>query len=402
MNKKWVKIGSAGLVVVIVVVAIIVMSGMSSGSAAASSIDFTELYKGELVNSISTKGHVESAEKSNVYSSVNYMVTGLYVEVGDRVTQGQALCMLDTRGLELDIAKAAADLGDAQRNSSSQAANAQSNLVSAELDLNAKKNIYETSIILYEEGAISQNDYRQSEDAYINAQNKYNDAMINLQSAKKSANLDSQSINIQKLQKQMYDAQIIAPQSGVVTAVYAKEGTPSNGLLFVIEDIENLKVVTTIKEYDIGNVHEGMTVTIKSDSTGNAEYKGILSKVNPAAAKNTSGETNSISGIEFEAEIKIVSGQTDLKIGMETRLAIELERKDNVYKAPFDAVITAANGESAIFIAEGNTARQVVVTTGMETDFYIEIRGNDLKDGMKVLSDASAIKDGAKINLDRR
>ena len=388
MKKKWVKIGSAVLVVVIVAVAIIVMSGVGSGSAAAASaINVTELYKGTLVNSISTKGQVESAEKSNVFSTSNLMVTEVFVEVGDHVTQGQALCKLDTQNLELDIAKASADIDDTNRNASSQVANAQSSLISAELDLNTKKSIYETSIILYEEGAISQNDYQQSENAYINAQNKYADAQLNLQNTQKSAVMNSQSINIQKLQKQLSDARITAPQSGVVTAVYAKEGTPSNGLLFVIEDIENLKVVTTIKEYDIGNVHEGMPVTIKSDSTGNEEYKGILSKVNPTAAKNTSGETNSISGIEFEAEIKIVSAQTDLKIGMETRLDIELERKDNVYSVPFDAVKTTAAGESTIFIAEGNTARQIVVTTGMETDFYIEISGNDLKDGMKAIGE---------------
>ena len=52
--------------------------------------------------------------------------------------------------------------------------------------------------------------------------------------------------------------------------VVAKVGSTGSGLLFVIEDVDNLVVDTAIKGYDVGTVQTGMKVLIRSDATGNA------------------------------------------------------------------------------------------------------------------------------------
>lgn len=507
-KKKWI----IGVVVVLIAAAgFFMVTNINAGSHNAT-VGYLNLEQGELVNSIGTKGSVESVSKENVYSTLNLTVKTVYAEVGDKIEAGQILCELDTDDLELDIARQKADLTASQKNSlnqlnnnrriyneatqkinngtnsqivnsetalktaeinlqnaqreydnalrdfdnntNSQVVNAESSVNSAKLDLDTKESTFENNKILYEIGGISKSEYDTSEDAFINAQNKYNDALVTLENARTSqsrtleqlenslktaqvnyenataslnsalvnanqdlesykssvessqisADNDSQIIAIQKLEKQLEDSVIKAPVSGTVTAVYAKEGTSGQGLLFVIEDTDSLKITTKIKEYDVGNVSSGMQVSIKSDSTGDAVYEGVVTKIDPTAIKTNAGETDTSSDIEFKATVNVLSSETDLKIGANARLTIILEKKENVYFVPYDAVSTNHSGESVIFTAEVNDqnqyiARQIPVSTGMETDFYVEILGPELANGMLVINDAAAVPDGAQITL---
>ncbi|MDR1061352.1 MAG: HlyD family efflux transporter periplasmic adaptor subunit [Clostridiales bacterium] len=504
---KRLKIGACVLIAAVVGIAVFAYSARGALPA----MSYTEISKGEIIDSLSAKGSVESVEKRVVYSTLGYTIMRVDVSAGDRVAAGQTLAALDTENLELDIAGRKADLSVSQENSLKQLENstrvyneatenldnstnsqilsaesslktakmnlsnaqksydealydyeqnadtrvtgAESALVSAELDLEIKKDALETASALFEAGGATQDELRRAEDAHTMAQNKYSDAVVSLESAQTAqkraleqaerslqsarlsydnalaaldtvqinalqeierlkssvesaeitTNLDSQLIAIQKLEKQLKDSTITAPIGGTVTAVYAKEGAAGSGLLFVIEDTENLKITTKIREYDVGRVQPGMPATIKSDSTGDAVYKGVIAKIDPAAAKNAYGDTNPASDIEFGTEV-LVSERSDLRIGMETRLTIEIERRDGVYKVPYDAILLDEDGGGTVFVAEESgdgrhVARQVYVETGMESDFNVEIRGDGLGDGMKILNDASVVTDGMALTL---
>ena len=419
-------------------IAIIFICFALSNAAAnvqAVNVNYTELYPAELINSISIKGVVESSGKNNVYSNLGFTVKKVNVEVGDVVAEGQILCVLNTDELENSIAQQKVQLSTSRQSIRSQIQITAVSLESAQikyddarkvsgnatvLDLESKKTAYENNMALLEKGYISENELSQSRIAYTNALGNYNASLDQTREALRTAqanyenaiaaNTDAQALAIANMERQLRDSVIRAPASGTVTAAYAKSGTQGSGLLFVIEDTENLVIKTTIKEYDISNVRVGMNVIIKSDSTGNAVYDGVIVKIAPAAVKDPNGESvfNS-SDIEFEAQVKIVSKQTDLKIGMNTRLSVILEKKDHVYSVPYDAIVTDANGENFVFIAMESShsagaaqnkqvAKQINVSTGIETDFLIEISSPDLVDGIKVVSDASAVQDGMAIN----
>jgi multidrug efflux pump subunit AcrA (membrane-fusion protein) len=147
-----------------------------------------------------------------------------------------------------------------------------------------------------------------------------------------------------------------------------------------------------------------MLVDIKSDATGNDVYRGEITSIAPTSNKNTGGISSAASDVEFTAEVKITSVETNLKIGMNARLSIILDKKENVYSVPVDAVSTNQNGENVIYAVESAgkerySARQIRVTTGMETDFYLEISGDDLSDGLQIILDSSEITSGQEITL---
>lgn len=236
------------------------------------------------------------------------------------------------------------------------------------------------------------------------------DSLVGSQIAAQST--QSQEIAIQKMQNTLEDATITAPVSGVVTAVYAKVGEPGNGLLFVVEDTQSLKINTKIKEYDVANIREGMPVVIKSDATGDQEISGTVTYIAPAAVKTEAGNTQiggNDSNVEFEAEVQVNDPNCGLRIGMNTRLTVLLEEKQDVFGVPYDAVVEKADGSTVVYAAveqqnSGKNSSYVVteipVTTGLETDFYIEISGGEVTPGMAVISNPQSVTPGMEVTPD--
>lgn len=241
---------------------------------------------------------------------------------------------------------------------------AESFLRNSEIDLATVELNHTNLLILYRAGAISSESLRQSENELTNARNQYNDAVVthnsavelqnraieqatinlqaadtayenahillnavrvaatqdierlrnNVTNAQISTNLEHMEISLQLLEKELEDATIIAPISGTVTVRNAQEGAIGNGLLFTIENTENLRVITRFREYDLGIVYEGMNVKVTGIGEDNQQYTGIITRINPAAIN----DQNNIS--EFESEITITSENTTLLIGMNVRI----------------------------------------------------------------------------------
>jgi len=233
-----------------------------------------------LNNAITVRGTVESVQRRYVYSTLGYMVQRIYVEAGDRVTEGQILGALDTEDIHIQLL------------------NAEASLRMAEVNVAAAEHNYEMLRALYNANAIPRNDMRQAEFALQSADASRQQAQ---------ALVDATHIALER-------SMIISPISGTVTAVIAREGSVGIGRLFVVED-DNLRIITNFREYDLARAKTGMEVVIASDATGSAGYSGIISRINPAA---TSGAPVA----EFEAEILVTSENTALRIGMGTRITI--------------------------------------------------------------------------------
>lgn len=259
-------------------------------------------------------------------------------------------------------------------------------------------------------------------DAVEKAQTAYDNAEKNLTIAKRNAQQQlktyedsltktqltasdpSRAIELQKLKKQLSEADITAPISGTVTAVNVEVGDKASGVLFVIENADALKINTSIKEYDLMSVQNGMKAIISADAIPNVKYNGKVSFIAPAAKKAADGTTKSGSStVEFESEIDVTDTKTDLRIGMNAKVNIIVEEKQGALAVPYDAVITDVDGTSYIYIAEQNgdkyTAKKVVVTIGMETDFLLEVISDELKEGDIVITSPQMVSEGAIVLL---
>lgn len=446
-SKKLVLLSIIFVVVVSVVVWKIVMP------KPALSVKCTALSKGEIVNNVSVLGEIKSQNATNVYSTLNNIVKEVKVKAGDNVKAGDVLAILDSAGLEKDIEQqvAAADADDANNkadinstkkaydhalqlhdeSANSEIKNAQEAIRLAKINLDDKKKIYEKNKTLFEAGAITESDLDKIEIDFETANSDYEKAKVSLEDIKTKADqaLDtakgnyetsqakasdkSKRIGIEKLKQQLEDCTIKATTDGTITVVNATVGNSSNGVLFQIENLENVEITVPIKEVDIANIKVGEKAEIKTDATGDEIFQGEVISVNPAAKKDdiskgqagTQSQQGTSSDATFEAKVKADNTNENMKVGMSARVNIVTNEKDDIYTISSESIVENGDGKS-IYVAEKSEAKgneyivkELPITTGLESDFNVEVSGEGISDGIFVIDDPSTCKVGEKIQI---
>ena len=399
------------------------------------------LKKTSLQDSVSVSGTVKSKNSKNVYTTLNYPVKEIKVEVGDTVKAGDVLAVLDTSTVSKDVEqaqytaksteesnrlileKAKSDydnqLYQYNNNLNSELLNAKAAVTSSEQDLKTEKSTYEYDKYLNSIGELSkmaldqeaaklqtlQNTYDKAVSTLSTTQNKVQQDLKNAknsyQSAQAKYNDKSQQVSLEKQQQNLKDATIVAPIDGTVTVSNAVVGSTANGTLFTIEDLSVLVVDAEVKEYDVADITEGKKVEVKTDATGDTTIAGVVSKVAPAATASTQGTSN----VTFATEVKITENNPKVKVGMKARLNIILNEKSDIYAVPYDAVLHKPDGSAYVLAAEKSKngklfqAKEVPVKTGLENDISIEISGDGLSDGMQVVSSPDNMTSGSILNL---
>lgn len=245
--------------------------------------------------------------------------------------------------------------------------------------------------------------YQQAQAAYEQAQTAYDQAVKNQETAQEtcddaleSYNKSGESNELADLQEQLEQCTLTAETSGKVTAVNATVGSMIEGAAATIQNTESLKVAITIPEYDIESVKVGMTARITSDVT-DKEVNGTLSQISPTA---TGGGSSSSS---FAAEVTVDDADSGLLIGTNAKVEIILSTTEDVFTVPLDAIGENEAGESVIYVQTGEengepVFEEMAVTVGEENDYYAQISGAELEEGLVVR--ASADTDEATEELD--
>lgn len=224
------------------------------------------------------------------------------------------------------------------------------------------------------------------------AQNQLQSYQDSLNSAYANASTSTGEVSLRQLRADLEGTEITAPAAGTVTAVYAEVGSSGAGLLFVIEDVDNLVVATSVKDYDVASVSTGMAVAIQSDSTGDQVYDGEVTSIAPTAAKNAAGETDTSGDISFATDVAVTSQDTGLRIGMSVELDFVLDEALNALAVPYDAVYENDQGQTCLLVLEEGEDGELLltelpVTTGLETDLDIAVEGEGLTEGVQVVTD---------------
>ena len=230
---------------------------------------------------------------------------------------------------------------------------------------------------------------------YTTLGTQYSSAYQALTNASDTLDSSKTSDTLEDLQDQLEECTLKAQSAGTVTALNATVGSAvTDSTVATIQDVSALKISFTVEEYDIPNVSVGLPATITSDATGDTVINGTVSQVSKTAAASTASQGSSSSG-GFACEVTVTDADTGLLIGMNAKVNIILSSEDNVFVVPIDAVGTDDSGSSVVYVKTSGsgpdaTFEAVQVTTGEENDYYIEISGDNLTEGMEVRSSASS------------
>lgn len=319
-------------------------------------------------------GRIQPREKVDLKSKIAGQVSAVLVKEGMQVTKGQVLIVLDPTDYQRELAKADADVAQANaaldfaRLSHGRATRgvAQDIVSRADLDL---------------------------------AAHELRAKAVSLQSAEVTRTVARDRLGYTKIVSPM-DGTVIArgiePGEAVVPGV---QSTFDGKALLTIADLSSLLVKVSLNQIDIAKVSVGRPVTLTLDALPGHTYRALVTKVAPASVK-LPGKDQEI----FPVEASMDSPDGLVKPGMTSDVRIHLDAKQGVLVVPLEAVVREAGKTFVLRVlpaekgekAETRTEK-VEIAQGLRNDREVEIT-NGVSEGMRVLlRPASASENETKL-----
>jgi len=299
-------------------------------------------------------GTLEGTKEATVSNEIGGRVTGVIHTIGDRVQNGTPVLKLDDELKAIAVQQAAA-----------QRLAAEAALEKAQIDLKRTEQLYKDNAVTKSQLELAQ------------LQVKSMDASLKgAQSAESLA------------KRQLADATIKAPFSGVISSRYVNLGEMLNQgtRVFTLVDDSKLKLRMNISEVDITSLKVGDKVSIHVDAVSNANLKGTVTAISSKADQARS----------YAVEVEIANGDHALKSGMFARAEVERESVRNVPSVP-NAAIVNNGSKTQVYVVNNNTVSLRAVKIGATTQERVEIL-DGLNEGDEVVTfGQSRLYDGAKI-----
>jgi membrane fusion protein (multidrug efflux system) len=165
-----------------------------------------------------------------------------------------------------------------------------------------------------------------------------------------------------------------------------KESTTS---LFVLMDLDAMKVIVNALEKDIPLIKEGKQAQVIVDAYPGKEFVGSVTRY--AEAVDLSTRTMAV-------EIDVPNRNRVLKPGMFARVTLVVNEHPNAITVPTQAVLSDDKG-SYVFVAVNDTARRTPVIIGTEQSSRIEILRGLTGDEQIIATGQQFVKDGSPISI---
>ena len=343
-------------------------------------------------STLNIAGAFKPFQDVDVHAKVSGYIRKIYVDVGDRVKDGQTLAVLEVPELEAQLsgaeaaARAAQEqvrraVGDLQRAQSSQSA---AHSAYARLKQAADSRA----------GLVAQQEVDDSQAKDLEGAAQVASAEAELSSAK-------QQLEVAQANQKQYAAlsdytRITAPFAGVVTVRYADTGAliasgTSNSTQSMpvvrLAQTSVLRLVLPIPESIAATVRVGETLRVHVQAL-NKDFDGKVSRF----ADSLNQQTRTM-----ETEIDFENRANTLMPGMYAQAYLSHDEKKNVLTVPLEAVLR--NGDQSIVLAVNpqNMVEERHVQLGQEDGLYTEVLSGLHEGEMVVVGNPSEFRSGQKI-----
>lgn len=252
-------------------------------------------------------GELEPVQKVEVKSKASGEILELYVDSGDEVEPGALLARVDPRDVENAHDQAVADLEVAE-----------ARLSIAQAQLSRSQELLESEVITAQE-------YEQRQLEHANAQA----ALVRAQTNLELAELRLTDVTIRApmagtvLEKQVEDGQVIQSATGNVSG-----GTT----LFVMANLDDMRVRTLVDETDMGPLTPGMVATVSVEAFPDRTFQGRVEKIEPQAVVQQNVTM-------FPVIVLLDNRAGLLKPGMNADVEVLVDERPGALTVPNNAVV---------------------------------------------------------------
>ncbi len=399
-NKKiWLVVG-----VVILAAAGCKIFGSNEQAPTGPMVSTMPVVQKDISETVTLKAPLEGTETVEIVSNLHYEVTEIHVKEGDQVKAGQVLATLDAKSMRDELQAAEDSLALAKSQYEDGLKSDQIAYDRAASELQTVQAQFERTKALFDAGAVSQEQYEKEEAALKAAQSAVNAYTVidgkvqGNESSRQNIVVAQNALN--RKREALSDGEIKSTIDGTVTRVNIRVGrfadeTDDKKPMFVVENLEQLQMKGGVSEYTIAKIKEGQNVIISADILEGETVKGVVSRISPTGeAQSNSSSTERV----IPTIITVTESNDKLIAGINAKAEIQIAQAQDVLTVPLEAVVENDDGTSAVMrLNENNVVEMVIVTLGIENDLEVEVTGEGLNDGDRVILNPQGIADGMTV-----
>jgi len=343
-------------------------------------------------------GSLFALEESTLSSEVEGIVSKVLVDVGDTVSEGQPLILLDQRELQFEVDRqqglvrqVRAQLGIGLNDPPPADARKMASVQRAEADLFDADRKYGRAKELFKDDLISQQQLDEVASRYQSAKATSDLAFQEVDRLK--ALLISSEASEKLAEKKLSDGTIRAPFPGAIKTrdVHPGEYLKVQSAVMVLVRTDHLRARLAVPERWAGWVQDGATVDLHVEAFPGETFQGRISRINPAVSQDSR---------TFEAEALLDNKNGRLKPGFFVQASMPSEKQEKAIFVPEPAV-NYRYGVYKVFVLNGDRVSERQIRPAGQTE---DERGRrfevaeGLKPGDRVAAAVSGeLHDGDKV-----
>jgi RND family efflux transporter MFP subunit len=342
-------------------------------------------------STLSLAGVFQPFQEVDIHGKVSGYIRHIYVDIGDRVQQGQTLAVLEVPELQAQVIGADAGVQRSQQDIlrlRNEVARSQANYTATHANYERLKTASDQRPGLI---AAQELDDAQARDG---------EALAAVDAAKSAVSAAQQQLGVSQASRQEVTsmaqyATITAPFAGVVTARYADTGslipagTSNSGnaqAVVRLAQSDVLRLRMPVPEEDVPLVHEGSPVLVRVQATGQ-QFTGTVIRF----TRDVSEATRTMM-----TEVDVPNPQLQLSPGMYAETTFTLQQKNDAIVVPEAAVVQGDQPTVWVVDASGH-ARQRHVTLGIVSANAQEITAGISPGDQVVVGGQSALHEGQAV-----
>ena len=357
-------------------------SSQAGGSPAGVAVQVQEVEADTISTENKVSGRVATDGQESVFVAAQAQCTALYVEVGDAVTAGQALCTLDMASTLSSYNAASISYNAAVQSYQDQAA-----IFDKQIAL-AEKNVSDLKA-LFEIGAASQLEIDQAELSLQTALAQRNSTLAQLE-----AGMQSYKSNVEQLDAVLEHVDgagnVIAPVSGTVVSLNAAEGgfVTASAPVAVIDGVDRMEVAVSVSEALVPKLARGDEVDVSISSLG-VSTVGTIKSIDLAANMQTK---------LYNVTISIQEDIPGLLSGMFADVSFRTDTSADTIVIPTEAILTS-NDVQYVFVVENDAARYVEISAGLTGNGVTEVTSGLKAGDMLVTVGQAYLSEGDPVRI---
>ncbi len=331
-------------------------------------------------------------QEIDVHAKVAGYVKTMYVDVGDRVKEGQLLAVLEIPEMVDDLARASAG----KRRSDADVLRARDELRRAESAHTVAHLSYErlAAVSKARPNLVAQQEIDDAQGRDLVSEAQIAAAKSALAAAEQGVQVANADEN--KVRTLNAYARITAPFAGVITKRYAdtgamvQQGTASQTQAMpVVRLSENslLRLVLPVPETVVPSIHIGEPVEVRVPSL-NRSFQGKVARFSDRVQFSTR---------TMETEVDVQNPSLVLVPGMYAEAHLTLEKKNQVLAVPVQALGGHESKPSVLVVNADKRLEERPVKRGLETSNRVEILSGLHENEMVVVGSRSQLKVGQQV-----